>query len=190
MRENKYIPDNSGGDGAREAPAFPAEIGEYLLGSRYKQRLKKSCSPWIAAVIVFCGLLFFLEAVFQKNRILMLLGIFCGLAFIAVCFALLVIPVRSDYKKFLRNASLYTPIIPLEIIVKDHTYITRYFITTRKVSFEVSFRASDGNVYRKETKKFYTKRDGEEIMNAFREKRLRVLYFPYGGRDTVILPDF
>lgn len=187
MQERNYFFDKNGAGKVLSSD----EIGQYILNSKYAKRLKKHRSPLITVIIVFiCGLISPL-AIFEKDFILKMLWIIMDVAFFVVCFVLIVIPAHVDYKKLLRNATLYVPLVPLQMNSVKTRYIVRgcWFART-EVAFEISFKASDGNLYRLRTKGFYTRNEENAIMNAFLEKRLNVLYFQGGGRDSVILPDY
>ena len=58
------------------------------------------------------------------------------------------------------------------------------------IGFEITFRTPSGAIVREKTRNCYAKKEEAFVMNAFREKKLRVCYFSDGGKDSVLLPDF
>ena len=117
---------------------------------------------------------------------------YAGMSAFFLIFAAVFWILRNIKRKNLRkNAGKYVFAEPLEIIVeRTYHHVSGNPFFSLYIGFEITFRTPSGAIVKEKTRECYAKKEEAFVMNAFREKKLRVCYFSEGGKDSVLLPDF
>ena len=117
---------------------------------------------------------------------------YAGMGAFFLIFAAVFWNLRNRKRKNLRkNAGKYVFAEPLEITVeRTYRHVSGNPFFFLHIGFEITFRTPSGAIVREKTRNCYAKKEEAFVMNAFREKKLRVCYFSDGGKDSVLLPDF